>query len=213
MQNAKVDADDANAEDASRETLQTYERHAAQYAERTSWARSPLVDDLVALTNPGHRILELGTGPGRDAKDLEEAGLVVDRTDGAASFVGILIADGHRARVLDFYADDFGGPYDAVFANAVLLHVHRERLQGVLAVARRATTRGGVLVASFKKGPSEGWSTQKLDGRRFFTYWLEDELAAVIRNSGWSDISVTETTSRTSPERWITTIAHNRPAR
>ena len=198
-----------DAADPRDETLQAYERHADQYFERTSKTRSPLVDDLIDLTKRGQCVLELGSGPGRDAAALEEAGLIVDRTDGAESFVNMQRAAGHTARVLDFSANDFGGPFHAVFANAALLHVDRERLPGVLAVARRATVEGGVLVASFKKGAGEGWSHQKLDARRHFTYWLEDGLAAALVGSGWTVLSVEETTPSGSAERWVTAIARN----
>jgi len=112
-------------------------------------------------------------------------------------------------RVLNAYAGDFGGPYDAVFANAVLLHVPRSRLTGVLGVARKATRSGGVLVASFKKGEGEGWSDLKLDARRHFTYWLEGSLREVLIAAGWTPIRVADTTQPTSAERWITVTARN----
>ena len=200
---------ESQAGDPIAETLHAYEDHAGQYIDRTSTARSPLVDDLVELTTAGDRVLELGTGPGRDAIVLEAAGLIVDRTDGAASFVERLVAAGHTARVLDLYSGDFGGPYDAVFANAVLLHIPRARLTGVLDVARRATRIGGVLVASFKKGDGEGWSEQKLDARRHFTYWHEDSLASEVADAGWTPLEIAESTQPTSAERWITVLARN----
>lgn len=199
--------------DPAVETLNAYEEHATQYVDRTSNARSPLVDDLIGLTAAGDRVLELGTGPGRDAVALEAAGLIVDRTDGAAAFVDRLNAAGHAARVLKLDARDFGGPYDAVFANAVLLHVHRARLAGVLEVARRAARAGGVLVASFKKGDGEGWSDQKLDARRHFTYWQEDALEAVVRDAGWTPLRIVDSTQPTSAEKWITVLARHELAR
>lgn len=194
---------------SSVETLLAYERHARQYIEQTSTTPSPLIDDLIELTAVGQRVLELGSGPGRDALALEAAGLVVDRTDGAASFVGRLRADGHSARVLSIHAADYGGPYDAVFANAVLLHVPRSQLSGVLSVARRATRVGGVIVASFKKGDGEGWSEKKLDARRHFTYWREEPLRDAVIAAGWTPIRVVDTTQPTSSERWITVTARN----
>lgn len=195
---------------SSIETLAAYERYASQYIDRTSTARTPLIDDLIALTRPGQHVLELGSGPGRDALALEEAGLIVDRTDGATSFVDRLLADGHTARVLNVHASDFGGPYDAIFANAVLLHVARSHMTGVLSVARDATRPGGVLVASFKKGEGEGWSDRKLDARRHFTYWQEDALRDAVIAAGWTPLRVADTTQRTSSESWITLTARNR---
>jgi SAM-dependent methyltransferase len=196
----------ANPQDA---TLTAYERGAARYAERTSADPSPLADDLVALVAPGSHVLELGSATGRDAAALESAGLVVDRTDGAVAFVEALRAGGHTARVLDVRADDFGGPYDAIFANAVLLHVPRPGLPGVLATARRACRPGGVLVASFKKGSGAGWSDAKLDDPRHFTYWVENELRDALRAAGWSPERVFESTRAGAIERWITAIARN----
>lgn len=199
----------SDQDDSARVTLTAYERYASQYTERTSTRRSPLVDDLIELVALNAHVLELGSGPGRDAAALEEAGLLVDRTDGARAFVEALVSAGHRARILNLYEEDFGGPYDAVFANAVLLHVDRDRLQGVLTVARRATRGGGVLVASFKKGDGEEWSDRKLDGPRHFTYWRENALDTIVRAAGWHPFKVTESTRPASSERWITVIARN----
>lgn len=198
-------------EDSSAATLAAYQRHAAQYIELTSMARSSLVDDLIALTSTGSTVLELGSGPGRDAAALEAAGLVVHRTDGAVSFVEQFQLAGLEARILDVHADDFGGPYDAVFANAVLLHVSRLQLPRVLEVALRATRLGGVLAASFKKGTGEDWSTKKLDAPRRFTYWQEEDLRRAVLDTGWTPLQITESTQPTSTERWITLTARHVP--
>jgi SAM-dependent methyltransferase len=191
----------------NRETLVAYERLADRYAERTGAEASSLVDELVALMPVGSSVLELGSGPGTDAAALEHSGFAVERTDGALSFVDRFRRQGFSARVLDFYADDFGGPYDAVFANAVLLHAARERLAGVLSVALKATRPGGVLAATVKKGTGDEWSTRKLDAPRHFTYWQEHELDVVLRHAGWMPIRVVESTAEGARERWITITA------
>jgi hypothetical protein len=49
---------------------------------------------------------------------LEAAGLILDRTDGAASFVDRLRADGYSARVLNIHSADYVGVYDAIFIAA-----------------------------------------------------------------------------------------------
>lgn len=195
--------------DPSRETLEAYEHHALQYIDRTSTSRSKLIDDLIAITSVGALELELGCGPGTDAAMLEAAGLIVDRTDGAAAFVNRLQDQGHAARLLRLDADDFGGPYDAVFAKAVLLHVPRLQLTRVLSVARQATRVDGVLVASFKKGSGNGWSEKKLDARRHFTYWQESGLREVALAAGWAPLQIIDSTQATAAEQWITLTARN----
>lgn len=197
------DADDLT----SAATLSTYEHHADRYIQRTSTDRSALVDDLIALTSPGAVVLELGSGPGRDALALEADGLIVHRTDGAVSFVDRFRRGGFQARVLNVLAEDFGGPFDAIFANAVLLHIPRAKLPSVLATALRATRTGGVLVASFKKGVGDEWSMRKLEAPRHFTYWKEDELHQVALAAGWPSLNIVEATQPQSVEQWITVVA------
>lgn len=204
---------------AAERTLLAYERGADRYAERTDDHRAGLVDDLLALVPAGSLVLELGSGPGRDADALEAAGLRVDRTDGAAAFVDRLRAAGHDARLLDVRDDDgprdadgrptpWGGPYDAVFADAVLLHVARDATGPVLERARRAVRPGGVLAATVKRGDGDGWSDRKLDDPRWFTYWTEDALATVVTAAGWRGVTVRETTRPGADERWLTVTAH-----
>lgn len=192
---------------APERTLDAYERASRRYAERTSDDRAGLVDDLIALVPPGSHVLELGSGPGRDALALEADGLRVDRTDGAHAFVEALRAEGHPARVLDLRADGFGGPYDAVFANAVLLHVARPALADVLVRLRAAVRPMGVLATTLKRGEGDAWSTRKTDRARHFTYWTEDALAEVVRRAGWDDVVVRETTRAGADERWLTVTA------
>lgn len=190
--------------DPAEATLAAYRAHALRYAQRTPTAPSPLVGDLLALISPGARVLELGSGPGRDADALDAAGLTVERTDGAASFAALQHAAGHTVRVLDVRAPDFGGPFDAVYANAVLLHVPREDLGAVLDTARRATVPGGVIAASFKAGDGERWSERKLDAPRHFTYWRTPALAEAFADAGWTDVRTREQPARTDgAETWI----------
>ncbi len=118
-----------------------------------------------------------------------------------------LRADGHDARVLDLRRDDWGGPYDAVFANAVLLHVRRDDLGAVLGRALAAVRPGGVLAATVKHGDGAGWSDRKLDDARHFTYWAPEALAAAVAGAGWAEVDVRETTRAGADERWLTVTA------
>lgn len=188
-------------------TLLAYERGADRYAARTDDHRAGLVDVLLALVAPGAHVLELGSGPGRDADALEAAGVRVDRTDGTVAFVERLRGAGHDARLLDVRHDGWGGPYDAVFANAVLLHVDRAATGAVLDRARRAVRPGGVLAATVKHGDGDGWSDRKLDDPRWFTYWTVDALTEAVATAGWGDVLVRDTTRPGADERWLTVTA------
>jgi hypothetical protein len=60
--------------------------------------------------------------------------------DATGAFVERLRAAGHQARQLDIRHDDLGGPYDAVLANAVLLHLGRDQFRLALRRILQAVT-------------------------------------------------------------------------
>jgi SAM-dependent methyltransferase len=173
----------------NRVTLSSYEQAADRYIAATSSRpreqELAFFGRLAARIGAGGRVLELGSGPGRDATMLESLGLIVDRTDAAQSFVGLLTADGFEARQLNAIDDELGGPYDAVFANAVFLHFSREELAAVVDKIRDALVAGGVLAFSVKEGDGEAWSSGKLDAPRHFTYWREQPLRQLFESGGW----------------------------
>jgi len=125
-------------------TLRSYEAGADAYLQQSPPPGTRVrayLDQLADLVVAG-TVLELGSGPGWEAAYLESRGPRVVRTDAVNAFVDLLLAAGHPARLLDVRVDDFGGPYDAVMANAVLLHLSREQLSTcwVAPVARLPTT-------------------------------------------------------------------------
>jgi len=83
-----------------------------------------LLDELAEHV-AGGEVLEFGSGPGLEALYLEQLGVTVHRTDATPAFVERLQESGHQARILDVRSDDLAGPFDAILANAVLLHLGR----------------------------------------------------------------------------------------
>jgi SAM-dependent methyltransferase len=121
-------------------TLATYEAAAQRYRERAGPPGADLVsflERLVEIVGIGD-VLELGSGPGRDATYLESRGLRVMRTDAAQAFVDMMRADGCQARLLDVRTGELGGPFDAVLADATLLHLTRGEFSEVLVRIRGA---------------------------------------------------------------------------
>lgn len=188
-------------------TLATYEAAAQRYRERTAPPGAGLVsflDRLAELVGAGD-VLELGSGPGREAGYLEGRGLRVKRTDATRAFVDMMRADGHEARLLDARTGDLGGPYDAVLAHAMLLHLTRQEFHEVLVRIRRAVVGGGVLAFTVKEGDGECWSEAKLDLPRFFTFWREAAARTALDESGWAVLSIDHVAGRYEP--WLYVLA------
>jgi SAM-dependent methyltransferase len=189
------------------ETLRTYQAAAERYRVQTSTPSETLLaflDRLVEAAPPAASVLELGSGPGRDAELLERRGLRVDRTDATPAFVEMMRADGHKARRLDIRTDDFDGPYDVVLANAVLLHLTRPEFATALRKARAAVRAGGLLAITLKEGDGDEWRTHKLDRPRFFTYWREPDLRAELAAAGWHPVWLEHVEG--APEPWLHAI-------
>ena len=134
------------------DTVRSYEASAAAYAVEAAtmleWVAGEIDVFTDALGGTG-RILEIGSGGGRDACELERRGLSVRCTDVAQGFVDLLRADGFRADRLDPLTDELADPqhpdtpYDGVWSCACLFHVVREDLVTVLGRLAEATRSGG----------------------------------------------------------------------
>ena len=94
--------------------------------------------------------------------------------------------DGLSPLLLDVLRDDLGGPWDAVVAFAVLLHLTPDELACVLDQTHTAVRPGGRLALSVKEGDGSAWSDHKLGRPRFFTYWRPDPLARLLDEHGWT---------------------------
>jgi len=190
-------------------TIAAYQADAAAYAAGATDVPDSLVRDLdefVQRVGVGAQVLEIGSGPGRDARELERRGVVVRRTDVTPAFVDLLRADGHDADVVDPLVDDLGGPWDGVWANAVLLHLTRGELDVVLRRLHDCTVPGGTLFASLKEGDGEAWSTHgRVSAPRMFTYWREQPLRDVVEDSGWQVLALRRT--RGSRDDWLDVLA------
>jgi SAM-dependent methyltransferase len=195
-------------------TVRAYDVDAVAYAERSAAPSAPLrdrVERLAAGIGAGGRVLEIGSGGGRDAVLMEEAGLRVRRTDVTPGFVALLRDQGHEADLLDPLTDDLRspeGPYDGVWANASLLHVARPDLPTVLARVAGVTRRGGLLLLSVKEGVGEGWSTHgSVRGPRHFTYWQAGPLRDAVTGAGWTDVGVARSDDDGDAPAWLEVTA------
>ncbi len=176
-------------------TVRAYDASAADYGVATADMPASVrtaIDRFAARLRPGARVLEVGSGSGRDAQVLESAGLSVRRTDITPAFVNLMRDAGYEADVVDPAIDDLtdpaapGTPYAGVWADASLLHVDRDELPLVLSRLADATEPGGVLFAAVKEGDGEDWSIHgNVTAPRFFTYWREEPLRSVLSGAGW----------------------------
>ena len=81
------------------ETVRSYDRDAAAHVASTAAMTDEVrvrVEALAAQVGPGGRVLEIGSGGGRDALAMEGLGVHVRRTDITPGFVELLRSEGHE---------------------------------------------------------------------------------------------------------------------
>jgi SAM-dependent methyltransferase len=172
------------------QTLQFYSEFAPTYVASGADGMSPHLPGFLESLSPGSRILELGCGGGRDARAMIAAGHHVDPTDGVPEIAGkaeeLLRIP---VRVMRFEELDASAVYDAVWANASLLHVPRPALPAILMKIREALKPGGLHHATYKGGGQEGRDRHG----RYFNYLSSDEVVQMYERSGsWEILSVSD---------------------
>jgi SAM-dependent methyltransferase len=169
------------------ETLQFYRGNAEAYARREIAAHTRLTRFL-ALLAPGAAILELGCGAGAASAEMLAQGFEVRPTDGSPEMAReASYRLGRPVETLLFHDLDEVAAYDAVWANACLLHVPRQELAHILALIRRALRPDGYFYASYKTGDADGRDSLN----RYYNYPSPDWLRASYANAGdWSSLSI-----------------------
>lgn len=202
----------------NRDTVQSYNAAAADYATEAATMPEWVVIEIDAFStglSGSGRVLEIGSGGGRDALEFERRGIAVRRTDISQGFVDLLREGGFEADLLDPLTDDLSDPrrpgtfYDGIWACACLIHVARQDLGTVLARLAEATRTGGPLHMSVREGDDERVSTHgsAAEPRRYVeTYWRELPLRSVLANAGWIVGDVRWCIGRPG-ERWLSVRA------
>jgi 2-polyprenyl-3-methyl-5-hydroxy-6-metoxy-1,4-benzoquinol methylase len=188
----------------SNRTLQSYEGSARQYDGLVDAKRPPHIEDalrrLVQCLPPGGSVLEIGSGPGRDADVVESLGALVRRTDATQAFVDLMAERGKKADLLNVVTDELGGPYDGVLAMGVLIHVEREQTDGVLRKIHAALKPGGAFLAAMRKGEGE------TSGNYHTVLWTAERFAARLAAAGLSVAWSADSVGRDGNE-WVTFLA------
>jgi SAM-dependent methyltransferase len=191
-------------QDFDPETLAFYEAEAPRYVTARPDATDPHVSAFLDQLPPGASILELGCGGGRDAAFMIARGFVADLTDGVAAMAEQAEAFlGRPVRVMRFDELDALDRYDAVIANAALLHVPSAGLPDILGRVWRALKPGGLHMATYKTGGGEG-----RDGHgRHYNRLSRDDLEQAYRMTGdWSLLEIEEFMGEgrfSKPSAWL----------
>lgn len=186
------------------ETIAAYNAYAEEWHERHLEPRywGDAMDYFQELL-PRGKMLEIGAGGGRDAKDLIARGYEYYGTEPAENFVAIARqynpgATFEQRSVYELQS----GEHDGFWASAVLLHIPRDRIQEALGNLHGAVKRGAVGFIAIKEGDGEkveiGGDSVAI--KRLFVLWRDDDFKKELVKAGFEVIKHvrTEKSQRTT---------------
>lgn len=166
-------------------TIDTYNRTAQEYDTETTdfWNLFPhTIIDTFAEKTQG-RVLDVGSGPGRDGLILKEKGLDVICLDASEAMVALSTSRGLTSVVGDFlelpFSDEtFGG----VWAYTALLHIPKRDIDTALSEIARVLAKGGTFGLGLIEGDTELYrKSSDIKSPRWFSYYRKEEIERLLQ--------------------------------
>jgi len=182
------------SEDVVAKTIESYEAlagdHHTEHLEDINEIKCHA--DFFISNLKGKRVLDVGSGPGRDAKYFASHGLNVAGIDLSQKLITLAAKNVPAARFIKMDMRKLEFPestFDGIWACASFLHIPKKEASSTLLEFRRVLRPGGLLFIAVKEGAGEGWMEK--EGRpRFFALYTEDELGGLIESCGFRILDV-----------------------
>jgi ubiquinone/menaquinone biosynthesis C-methylase UbiE len=173
-------------------TIQAYDRFADVYDKEVIvfWNEFPKEFlQQFAANLPGKRVLNVGSGSGRDALLLRELGLDVVCIDGSSSMIEMTKKLGFESHLLEFSEISFPSEsVDGIWAYTSLIHISKDTACAILANLCALLKTGGLCAIGVIDGTSEAMveRTSMPDARRYFRYYSREEIKEMVEPLGFA---------------------------
>lgn len=170
-------------------TIKTYNQLAKEYDDETIdfWDRFPVefLDEFAKKVSG--RVLDVGSGPGRDALLLRDREMDVVCLDAAESMIAMTEALGFASVLGDFESMPFvDGEFDAVWAYTSLLHVPKSEIGKSIVEICRVLKNGGVFALGMGEGVFDGYrASSGIESQRWFSFYTKIELEMLLKKYGF----------------------------
>lgn len=141
---------------------------------------------------PKGKVLEIGSGAGKDAAALIGMGYDYTGTDASNGLINVAKTRNPNERFINVPVDelDFGDEkFDGFWTAATLLHIPKEAIDCSLQHIKSTLKAGAVGFISLKKG--EGEKTDEATGR-WFAYYSEPEFREVLSRNHYEVLEAKE---------------------
>ena len=165
-------------------TIDTYNKMAKEYDDETIefWNTFPRTFLDKFCTSVKGKILNIGSGPGRDGLLLQEKGLEVVCLDASEEMVKLSQGRGLESVLgdllkLPFPENSFGG----VWAYTSLLHISKKDIDKAFLEIKKVLPVGGILGLGFIEGEGEIYrESSGVSMSRLFSFYTKEEIEQLL---------------------------------
>lgn len=180
-------------------TLKTYNNNAMKWAQDHStvgfW--SVEMERFLKLL-PSGKILEIGSGGGRDAKELIKMGYVYVGTDISSGLIKVAKKENPGVCFINQSVYDLSFPtgteFDGFWTSASLLHIPKSKIVLALGCIRKFIKNRGIGFISLKEGSGEILEEKTKHGfkeEKFFSYYSAEEFSSILSKNGFNVLDIT----------------------
>lgn len=171
------------------QTIDTYNKMAQEYDDETVdfWDRFPrtFLDKFVEIS--GKKVINVGSGPGRDGLLLQQSGKDVVCVDASEAMVKLSFDRGLKSVVAEFNNLPFENEtFDGVWSYAALLHVPKKSIVDSLKEISRVLKSSGIFALGLIEGDTEEYKDSSgVNMPRWFSFYQKDEVVDLCKQQGF----------------------------
>lgn len=171
------------------QTIDTYNKMSKEYDDETIdfWKRFPrtFVDKFIELS--GKKIVDIGSGPGRDGLLLQQAGKEVVCVDASKAMVKLSTERGLQSVLAGFDNLPFEDKsFDGVWSYTALLHIPKKYINAPFREIFRVLNPSGIFALGLIEGDSEEYKESSgVDMPRWFSFYQKDEVIDLCKKYGF----------------------------
>ena len=172
-----------------KQTIDTYNKTAQEYDDETAdfWNKFPrtFLDRFIELS--GKKIIDVGSGPGRDGLLLKYSGKEVICVDASEAMISLSSERGLESFLATFETLPFENKsFDGAWSYTALLHIPKKSIGTPLEEISRVLAPSGIFALGLIEGDAEEYKEDSGSSMsRWFSFYQKDEVVAVCKEHGF----------------------------
>ena len=154
-------------------------------------------------------LLDLGAGPGNDAKYLQEMGADITCVDLSTEMLSLCMGKNLKIRKEDFCNLTIpDSSVDGIIMNFSFLHIPKNHGLSTLESVRQKIKACGSFLITVFEGSGEGFEIKtKYPKPRYFSYYSTDEIVHLLQSAGYISLDIQKLENK--PRNVISVICQN----